>query len=101
MTQTPVMARDVTAAVVRNRVDAQLMVAMLRDHGVPAWVSTDDAGGVEAALTMQGVRIMVTPEHAEQARELVGDEPAGPVKLNAFQRLVVRLLGGGNTDETV
>ncbi len=48
------MERDVTAAVVRSRTEAELMAGMLRANGVPAWVSTDDAGGVEAALTAQG-----------------------------------------------
>jgi hypothetical protein len=88
------MSRDVTAAVVRTRVDAELLAGMLRDHGVPAWVSTDDASGVEAALTAQGVRVMVPAVHASEARRLVGDEPAGDVQLNLFQRWIVRLLGG-------
>jgi hypothetical protein len=88
------MTRDVTAAVVHSRADAELMAGMLRDHGVPAWVSTDDAGGVEAALQAQGVRVMVPAIHAHEARELVGEKPAENGELNVFQRWVVRLLGG-------
>ena len=94
------MARDVTAAVVRTRADAALMVGMLRNHGVPAWVSTDDAGGVEAALTAQGVRVMVPAVHAQQARALTGETPAEPGPLNVFQRWVVRLLGGRDQIES-
>jgi hypothetical protein len=90
------MDRDVTAAVVRTRVDAELMAGMLRDHGVPAWVSTDDASGVEAALTAQGVRVMVPAVHAQEARTLMGESPAEPVSLNFFQRWIVRLLGGSD-----
>src|SRR3954453_7748684 len=40
--QTDGMTRDVTAAVVRNRAEAELMVGMLHTHSIRAWVSTDD-----------------------------------------------------------
>jgi hypothetical protein len=89
------MGHDVTAAVVGSRAEAVLMVGMLRDNGVRAWVSTDDAGGVEAALTAQGVRVMVASDSADDAARLVGEKPSDPGHLNFFQRWVVRLLGGG------
>jgi len=89
------MERDVTAAVVRSRAEAELMVGMLKAHGVPAWVSTDDAGGVEAALQAQGVRVMVHPARAADAALLIDDGPKAPADLNAFQRWVVRLLRRG------
>jgi hypothetical protein len=71
------------------------MAGMLRANGVRAWVSTDDAGGVEAALTAQGVRVMVASDSAAAAARLVGMPSADPGHLNIFQRWVVRLLGGG------
>jgi hypothetical protein len=89
------MRRDVTAAVVGSRAEAELMAGMLRANGVRAWVSTDDAGGVEAALTAQGVRVMVASDSAAAAARLVGMPSADPGHLNIFQRWVVRLLGGG------
>jgi len=88
------MTRDVTAAVVGTRIEAQLMAEMLRSNGVPAWVSTDDAGGVQPALQAQGVRVMVPCAHAGAAPKLVGNAPTEHGELNPFQRCVVRLLGG-------
>ena len=88
------MTRDVTVAVVGTHVEAQLMAEMLRSKGVPAWVSTDDAGGMQPALETQGVRVMVPFAHAGAALRLVGDAPPEQGELNLFQRWVVRLLGG-------
>ena len=88
------MTRDVTAAVVGTHVEAQLMAEMLRSGGVPAWVSTDDAGGMQPALETQGVRVMVPFTHAGTALRVVGDSPPEHGELNVFQRWVVHLLGG-------
>ena len=74
------------------------MAGMLRSHGIKAAVSVDDAGGWEPQLqTGSGVKVLVPAAEAGQARKLIGDEvePAGP--LNWFQRLMVRLLGGGRS----
>jgi hypothetical protein len=88
------MTATVCVAVVGDRATADLMVGMLRAHGISAAVSTDDAGGVEVALQAQGVRVLVAAGDAPAARGLIA-EPAGPTRpLNRFQRLVVRLLGG-------
>lgn len=88
------MGRNVTAAVVGSRPEADLLVGMLRANGIEAWASTDDLGGMRPALTLQGVRVLVPAESADDASRLVGGEANGPVHLNAFQRWVVRLLGG-------
>jgi hypothetical protein len=66
---------------------------MLRSNGVMATASADDAGGVEAALQAQGVRVLVPDSQAAKARHLLA-EPAQPQQPNRFQRWVVRLLGG-------
>ena len=88
------MTATVCVAVVGDRATADLMVGMLRSHGIKAAVSTDDAGGVEVALQAQGVRVLVASSDAATARRLL-DEPAAPKgPLNRFQRLVVRILGG-------
>ncbi len=89
------MADTVTVAVVGNRAEAELVVGMLRSHGVPAAVSADDAAGVEVSLQAQGVRVLVSADDADAARELLA-EPAAPAgSLNRFQRWLVRALGGG------
>jgi len=85
----------VTVAIVGSRTEAELIAGMLRSHGIKAAVSTDDAGGWEPQLqTGSGVSVLVPAGDAGRARKLIGEEaePAGP--LNAFQRLLVRLLGG-------
>ena len=68
---------------------------MLRSNGIRAAISTDDAGGWEPQMQIgSGVSVLVDEEHAARARELIGDEPEPSKPLNAFQRLLVRLLGG-------
>jgi hypothetical protein len=90
---------SVTVAVVGSRVDAELIVGMLRNHGIPAVVSADDAGGVELALQAQGVRVLVPESNASAARRLLGDSQATG-RLNILQRWLVRLLGGGQGSGT-
>jgi hypothetical protein len=84
----------VVAAVVGSRQEAELIVGMLKSHGVRAAVSADDAGGVDLALQAQGVRVLVPEADAHKARTLLQDEPTPDRAMNRFQRLIVRLLGG-------
>jgi hypothetical protein len=89
---------SVTVAVVGSRTEAELIAGMLRNHGIKAAVSADDASGWEPQLQLgSGVQVLVPEADAGRARKLIGDdaEPAKP--LNGFQRLLVRLLGGGST----
>jgi hypothetical protein len=87
-----------TVAVVGSRVEAELIVGMLRNHGIKAAMSADDVNGWEPQLQVgSGVQVLVSAADAGRARKLIGDdeEPAKP--LNAVQRLLVRLLGGRST----
>ena len=87
-----------TVAVVGSRTEAELIVGMLRSHGIKAAMSADDMGGFEPQLQMSsGVRVQVPEADAGRARKLIGDdsEPAKP--LNGLQRILVRLLGGRST----
>ena len=84
-------------AIVSSRVEAELMAGMLRAHGVNAIVSADDLGGVDMALQMQGVRVLVSEEDKSAARQLLNqDEPLvpTPTTLNGFQRWLLRVLSG-------
>lgn len=75
-----------------------MIVALLRSHGLAAFASADDAGGVDPALAAQGVRVLVADEDEGPARELLAQAesvPKEPATLNRLQRWVVRLLGGG------
>jgi Putative prokaryotic signal transducing protein len=64
---------SVPVAVVASRIEAELIVGMLRTNGVRAFVSADDAGGQEPPLQIQGVRVLVTPSDEALARRLLAD----------------------------
>jgi DNA-binding MurR/RpiR family transcriptional regulator len=61
----------VAVAVVASRTEAELIVGMLRNNGLRAAVSADDAGGQEPQLQLQGVRVLVAPSDEGAARELI------------------------------
>lgn len=86
----------VVAAVVGSRQEAELIVGMLKNNGIHASVSADDAGRVDLALQAQGVRVLVPEPQLARARRLLDAAPAIDATLNRFQRLLVRLLGGGS-----
>jgi len=61
----------VPVAVVTSRAEAELIVVMLRNNGLRAAVSADDAGGEEPQLQLQGVRVLVAPSDEAPARRLI------------------------------
>jgi hypothetical protein len=61
----------VAVAVVPSRVEAELIVGLLRSNGLQAAVSADDAGGQEPPLQIQGVRVLVTPSDEASARRIL------------------------------
>lgn len=69
---------SVPVAVVASRIEADLIVGMLRSNGVRAVVSADDAGGQEPPLQIQGVRVLVTPSDAVPARQLIAEADDTP-----------------------
>ena len=70
-----------SVAVVGSRVEAELIVGLLRSHGLRAAVVTDDAGGQEPQRQLNGVRVLVPSSDEASARELLAatDEATGPV----------------------
>ena len=61
----------VSVAVVGSRIEAELIVGLLRSHGLSAAVSADDAGGQEPQLQLQGVRVLVASADEASARRLL------------------------------
>lgn len=61
----------VSVAVVTSRTEAELIVGMLRSHGMKAALVADDAGGQEPQLQMEGVRVLVTRADEQEARRLI------------------------------
>ena len=69
----------VSVAVVGSRAEAELIVGLLSSYGLSAFASTDDAGGQEPQLQLQGVRVLVAASDEAAARRLLAavDESAG------------------------
>ena len=61
----------VSVAVLSSRTEAELIVGMLRSHGVSAAVSADDAAGQYPQMQIEGVRVLVTPADEASARRLL------------------------------
>ena len=61
----------VSVAVVTSRTEAELIVGMLRSHGLTAAFVTDDAGGQYPQLQMDGVHVLVPPADEALARQLL------------------------------
>ena len=69
---------SVPVALVASRIEAELIVGMLRNNGLRAVVSADDAGGAQPQLQNQGVRVLVPPSDEAPARRLVAAGDALP-----------------------
>jgi hypothetical protein len=65
-------------AIAASRIEADLIVGMLRSNGVRAVLSADDAGGQEPQLQLQGVRVLVPPSDEAAARQLLADTDDSP-----------------------
>jgi hypothetical protein len=61
----------VSVAVVTSRIEAELIVGMLRSYGLKAGYTADDAGGQEPQLQLEGVHVLVAPSDEAAARELL------------------------------
>jgi hypothetical protein len=61
----------VSVAVVGSRTEAELIVGLLTSHGLRAFAATDDAGGQEPQLQLQGVRVLVAASDQAAARRLL------------------------------
>jgi hypothetical protein len=68
----------VPVAVVASRIEAELIVGMLRSNGLRATVSADDAGGQDPQLQVQGVRVLVAPSDEALARRLLAEADESP-----------------------
>jgi Putative prokaryotic signal transducing protein len=63
----------VAVASVASRIEADLIVGLLRSQGIAAAVSADDAGGQEPQLQLGGVRVLVAPADQEPARRILAE----------------------------
>ena len=61
----------VVVTMATSRIEAELIVGLLRSHGLRAAVSADDAGGQEPQLQLQGVRVLVARADEDAALQLL------------------------------
>ena len=56
-----------------SRVQAEMMVELLRNEGIDAITEIDDAGGLrpDVPMGMGGAKVLVRPEDEEKAREIL------------------------------
>ena len=75
----PTTERFVSVAAVPHRALGQPLVDLLNDHGIPAWVNSDDCGGVDPALGfVNGTHVMVPEADRQRAEQLVGEYENAP-----------------------
>ncbi len=65
----------VSVAVVSSRMEADLIVGLLRSHGLRAAAVTDDAGGQEPQWQLNGVRVLAPVADEQTALELLTTVP--------------------------
>lgn len=70
--------RPETVATVLSHAEADLIVGLLQSYGIPAFTSSDDAGGAYPALGFGGVRVMVDQADAEQAQSVLEQTTGEP-----------------------
>ncbi len=58
-------------AVVTSRTEAELIVGLLRSHGLRAAFSADDAGGTVPQLQLDGVEVLVARADEAEARRIL------------------------------
>ena len=68
---------SVPVARAASRIEAELIIGMLRSNGVRAVMSADDAGGQQPPLQIAGVRVLVPPSDEAPARQLLAEAEAG------------------------
>ncbi len=71
--------RFVSVAAVPQRALGQPLVDLLTDHGIPAWINSDDCGGVDPALNfVNGTHVMVPEADLQRAEQLVARFESAP-----------------------
>jgi hypothetical protein len=73
-------------AVVASRMEAELIVGMMRSHGLNASLTADDVGGQDPQLQMQGVRVLVAASDEALARELLAAVDGQAVQVEGTRR---------------
>jgi hypothetical protein len=73
-------AARIPLAVVTSQFEAELIAGLLRENGLDAAVSADDAGGQEPQLQLQGVRVLVARADEAAARQILAEAESGQLE---------------------
>jgi hypothetical protein len=66
------MDRQIAIRTFATRTEAELVRSLLESAGIPAWVSTDDAGGVYPSFDLSdGARLMIRESDQEVAESVL------------------------------
>ncbi len=65
------MGPSVAVAVVTSRTEGELIVGLLRSHGLTAELAADDAGGQHPHLQLDGVYVFVPSADETAARQIL------------------------------
>jgi hypothetical protein len=63
---------------VATRTEAELVRGLLESSGIPAWVSTDDAGGVYPFQLSDGARVMIRESDHDAAESVLATNEDAP-----------------------
>ena len=66
-----------------NSIDAELAQSALEAAGIESMIRADDCGGTRPHLWMGGVELLVRPEDATRAQEILSTEPTAVEESNA------------------
>jgi hypothetical protein len=57
-----------------NKMEAELAKGLLASAEIESFVQADDAGGTRPNLWMSGIRLLVRPEDAASAEEILSEQ---------------------------
>jgi hypothetical protein len=63
--------RQIAIRTVATRTEAELIRSLLESAGIPAWVSTDDAGGIYPFQLSDGARVMIRESDHDAAENVI------------------------------
>ncbi len=63
--------RQIVIRTVATRIEAELARGLLESAGIPAWVSTDDAGGAYPFQLSDGARVMIRESDHDAAESVL------------------------------
>jgi hypothetical protein len=61
-----------------NHIEADLAKTVLEAAGIESFIRSDDCGGMRPHLWMAGIELLIHPEDAAKADEVLGNDATNP-----------------------